>query len=65
MLLIAQAMMLSRYGELLVASRDSEERVRFLGYDPAKVKTVAYLVAAVMADDAPAASNAPETSGAR
>ncbi|RFU86817.1 urea ABC transporter permease subunit UrtC [Streptomyces triticagri] len=36
----------SRYGELLVAVRDSEERVRFLGYDPARVKLVAYVVAA-------------------
>ena len=41
--------MISRYGELLVACRDSEERVRFLGYDPANVKTVAYVVAAVLA----------------
>ncbi|MFD9111328.1 urea ABC transporter permease subunit UrtC [Streptomyces bottropensis] len=39
----------SRYGELLVAVRDSEERVRFLGYDPANVKLVAYVVAAGMA----------------
>ena len=39
----------SRFGELLVAVRDSEERVRFLGYDPALVKTVAYTVAAGMA----------------
>ncbi|MFR9799229.1 urea ABC transporter permease subunit UrtC [Streptomyces sp. MS06] len=36
----------SRFGELLVAVRDSEERVRFLGYDPANVKLVAYVVAA-------------------
>jgi urea transport system permease protein len=39
----------SRYGELLNACRSSEERVRFLGYDPANVKTAAYVVAAVMA----------------
>lgn len=39
----------SRFGELLVATRDAEERVRFLGYDPANVKLVAYVVAAVMA----------------
>ena len=32
-----------------MACRDSEERVRFLGYDPANVKTVAYVFAAVMA----------------
>jgi urea transport system permease protein len=39
----------SRYGELLVAVRDAEERVRFLGYDPANVKLVAYVAAAGMA----------------
>jgi len=39
----------SRFGELLVATRDAEERVRFLGYDPANVKLVAFVVAAVMA----------------
>lgn len=49
MIVIARQLMVSRYGELLVACRDSEERVRFLGYDPASIKTVAYVVAAVMA----------------
>ncbi|WP_436794689.1 urea ABC transporter permease subunit UrtC [Actinospongicola halichondriae] len=39
----------SRYGELLVATRDAEERVRFLGYDPANTKLFAFVVAAVMA----------------
>jgi urea transport system permease protein len=39
----------SRYGELLVAVRDQEERVRFLGYDPANIKLVAYVLAAAMA----------------
>ena len=39
----------SRYGELLVAVRDAEARVRFLGHDPANVKLVAYVAAAVMA----------------
>ncbi|MGH3765405.1 MAG: urea ABC transporter permease subunit UrtC [Pseudonocardiaceae bacterium] len=39
----------SRYGELLIAVRDQEERVRFLGYDPANIKTVAYVLAAAMA----------------
>jgi len=42
-------LMRSRYGELLVACRDAEERVRFLGYDPATVKTVAYVLAAALA----------------
>jgi urea transport system permease protein len=39
----------SRYGELLVAVRDAEERVRFLGYDPANIKVVAYVISAVLA----------------
>ncbi|MGW0556008.1 urea ABC transporter permease subunit UrtC [Streptomyces sp. NPDC002926] len=45
----ARQLFISRYGELLVAVRDSEERVRFLGYNPANVKLVAYVVAAGMA----------------
>lgn len=49
MMLLVRQLMRSRYGELLVAVRDQEERVRFLGYDPAMVKTVAYVTAAVMA----------------
>ncbi len=49
MLLLARQLMRSRYGELLVAVRDAEERVRFLGYDPANVKLVAYVAAAGMA----------------
>lgn len=49
MVAVARQLMVSRYGELLVACRDAEERVRFLGYDPALIKTVAYIVAAVMA----------------
>ncbi len=45
----ARQLMHSRFGELLVAVRDQEERVRFLGYDPALIKTVTYVIAAVMA----------------
>ena len=48
-LLVVWQLCRSRFGELLVATRDAEERVRFLGYDPANVKLVAYVVAAVMA----------------
>jgi urea transport system permease protein len=48
-LALARQLMVSRYGELLVACRDAEERVRFLGYDPAVVKTAAFAVAALMA----------------
>ncbi len=39
----------SRYGELLLATRDAEERIRFLGYDPANIKLVAFVLAAIMA----------------
>jgi urea transport system permease protein len=46
---VVRQLMQSRYGELLVAVRDSEERVRFLGYDPANIKVVAYTVAALFA----------------
>ncbi|WP_402461746.1 urea ABC transporter permease subunit UrtC [Isoptericola aurantiacus] len=49
MVLVARQLMVSRFGEVLVAVRDAEDRVRFLGYDPAAVKTVVYVVAAVMA----------------
>ena len=48
MVAIVRLVMNSRYGELLVAVRDQENRVRFLGYDPAIVKTVAYAIAAVL-----------------
>lgn len=49
LLLVVWQLYRSRYGELLVAVRDQEERVRFLGYDPATIKTVAYVIAAAMA----------------
>lgn len=49
MMLVAYWLMRSRFGELLVATRDAEERVRFLGYDPAIIKTITFVVAAVMA----------------
>ncbi len=39
----------SRYGRLLVAVRDGEDRVRFLGYDPAVVKTIAFTLSAISA----------------
>jgi urea transport system permease protein len=49
MLVLVWQLYRSRFGELLVATRDAEERVRFLGYDPANVKLVAFVLAAVMA----------------
>ena len=48
-LVIARQVVKSRYGRLLVASRDGEDRVRFLGYDPAVTKTFAFAVSAGMA----------------
>lgn len=47
--LATRALVLSRYGRLLVAVRDDEDRVRFLGYDPTRVKLVAYVLAAGLA----------------
>ena len=49
MLLVAFQLYRSRFGELLVATRDAEERVRFLGHDPANIKLAAFVIAAVMA----------------
>jgi urea transport system permease protein len=48
-LALAMKVVRSRYGKLLQATRDSENRVRFLGYDPAIVKTVGFMIAAGMA----------------
>ncbi len=48
-LLVVWQLYRSRFGELLVATRDAEERIRFLGYDPANIKLVAFVVAAIMA----------------
>lgn len=47
--LLARQLVKSRFGRLLVAVRDGEDRVRFLGYDPAKVKTITFAVGAGMA----------------
>lgn len=47
--LIARQLVASRYGRLLVACRDAEDRVRFLGYSPTKVKVLAFTVSAGMA----------------
>ncbi len=47
--ILTRSLVLSRYGRLLIASRDDEDRVRFLGYDPARIKLVAYVLAAGMA----------------
>lgn len=47
--LLARHIIRSRFGELLVAVRDGEDRVRFLGYNPAMTKTVTFAVSAGMA----------------
>jgi urea transport system permease protein len=49
MVAVVRQLMHSQYGELLVAVRDQENRVRFLGYDPVRTKVFAYVVAAVFA----------------
>lgn len=46
---LAVGVVRSRYGKLLQATRDSEDRVRYLGYDPAIVKTIGFVIAAGMA----------------
>jgi urea transport system permease protein len=47
--LAMRALVLGRYGRVLIAVRDDEDRVRFLGYDPARIKLVAYVLAAGLA----------------
>jgi len=39
----------SRYGRILRATRDGENRVRFLGYDPTPYKVLAFTASAVLA----------------
>jgi len=43
------ALVRTRFGRLLVAIRDGEERVRFLGYNPATVKTIVFTISAAVA----------------
>ncbi len=47
--LLARQLVNSRYGRILIAVRDGEDRVRFLGYNPATIKTIAFTVSAGMA----------------
>ncbi|MGH9165781.1 MAG: urea ABC transporter permease subunit UrtC [Acidimicrobiales bacterium] len=47
--LLARQLVNSRYGRLLIAVRDGEDRVRFLGHNPTKVKVLAFSVSAGMA----------------
>jgi len=43
------ALLRSRFGKLLRATRDNTNRVRFLGYDPTPIKIIAFSVAGVFA----------------
>ncbi|MBO3750339.1 urea ABC transporter permease subunit UrtC [Streptosporangiaceae bacterium NEAU-GS5] len=47
--LAAWQLVRSRFGRLLLAVRDGEDRVRFLGYNPATVKTITFAISAAMA----------------
>jgi urea transport system permease protein len=47
--LLARQLVASRFGRLLVAVRDGEERVRFLGYNPAVIKTIGFATSAGIA----------------
>lgn len=47
--LLCRRLTQSRFGRLLVAMRDDENRVRFLGYDPVVLKTVVFALSAGMA----------------
>jgi len=43
------ALLRSRFGKLLRATRDNTNRVRFLGYDPTPIKIIAFSVAGMLA----------------
>lgn len=47
--LLSRQLMASRYGRLLIAVRDGENRARFLGYNPTSVKVTAFVLSAAMA----------------
>jgi urea transport system permease protein len=48
-LLLTSFLTTSRFGKLLIATRDAEARTRFLGYRPEKVKLFVWTLSAVMA----------------
>jgi urea transport system permease protein len=47
--LLCRSLVGSRLGRLLVATRDDEQRVRFLGYNPVAVKTLVFALAGGLA----------------
>jgi urea transport system permease protein len=48
-LLTGRWLLATRFGRLLLATRDGANRVRFLGYDPTPYKVIAFTLAAVLA----------------
>ncbi|PRD41286.1 urea ABC transporter permease subunit UrtC [Phyllobacterium phragmitis] len=47
--LVTSALVRSKYGKLLIAARDAESRMRFLGYRPENIKLFAFTLSAIMA----------------
>lgn len=47
--LICRAVIRSRFGRLMIAVRDDENRVRFIGYNPVMVKTLVFMLSAGIA----------------
>jgi urea transport system permease protein len=47
--LVARFVVMSRFGKVLIAVRDTESRTRFLGYRPESYKLVVWTLSAVMA----------------
>ena len=47
-MVLSVAMVRSRFGKILIAIRDKEDRVRFSGYDTAHMKAFVFTVAAVL-----------------
>ena len=47
--LVSRAIVRSKYGKALIAVRDAESRMRFLGYKVANIKLFAFAVSAIMA----------------
>jgi len=48
-ILIGKILVESRFGKLLIAIRDGENRTRFIGYNPVAVKTVIFAISALFA----------------
>ena len=47
--LVARFVVMSRFGKVLIAVRDTESRTRFLGYRPESYKLVVWVLSAIMA----------------